>query len=559
MRRFFYVPSVVALTATLLAQTPAAPSLDTKHAQDPASAPCTVAGRVLTAADGTPVKSARIGLIPENNRASSQIYGGSSDSDGNFTIKNIPPGPYQFFASHSGFVEQHYKAGLNESWPIFSLSPGEKVADVVFRLTAAAVITGRITNEDGDPMQRVEVVALRRPTEDEREDSELRHHKVEMHPVASAQSDDRGHYRIFGLKPGEYYVRADDSSQPPPGPIPVEESFWVKQSLGSDYAPVYYPSATSVSQAQVIPIKSGEEAQADLVLRQVKTVEVSGRVIGPTGPAANALVFLEPDPPDSDLQRQDTTDEKGGFHLHSVPEGGYYITVHQRQQGTYVYTARARQKIDVIGENIDSLTITLGLGVTIQGRVKIDGVSSSVLDRVSFALAPVDEDGPFGGDAEMNKDGSFEMKSVLDGNYALSVWGLNRGGYLKSVHLGADNVLEKGVQVEGSVPGKIEVVVASDGAKVEGSVTDDDGPVIGARIRLLPDPLTPYNHLRIHRTSTDQLGHFSIQDIAPGKYKLTAKPRASSETNRYKSDPQELKVSENDHRTIDVKFVKQQE
>lgn len=63
--------------------------------------------------------------------------------------------------------------------------------------------------------------------------------------------------------------------------------------------------------------------------------------------------------------------------------------------------------------------------------------------------------------------------------------------------------------------GRIEVVIASDGAQLDGSITDDEGPVIGARVRLVPDPLTAYNHLRIQLTTTDQLGHFSLTDMRP--------------------------------------------
>src|SRR5438309_4759567 len=48
--------------------------------------------------------------------------------------------------------------------------PGQKISDVLFRMTAAAVITGRVNNEDGEPMIRVQVVALRRPTEEETEE-----------------------------------------------------------------------------------------------------------------------------------------------------------------------------------------------------------------------------------------------------------------------------------------------------------------------------------------------------------------------------------------------------
>jgi hypothetical protein len=36
-------------------------------------------------------------------------------------------------------------------------------------------------------------------------------------------------------------------------------------------------------------------------------------------------------------------------------------------------------------------------------------------------------------------------------------------------------------------------------------------------VSLVLDPLTPYNRLLIHRSTTDQLGHFTLTDIAPGK------------------------------------------
>src|SRR5205807_10270303 len=80
--------------------------------------------------------------------------------------------------------------------------PGQKISDVLFRMTAAAVITGRVNNEDGEPMIRVQVVALRRPTEEEtEEDIPFASRKQTLIPVASSQTDDRGQYRIFGVKP----------------------------------------------------------------------------------------------------------------------------------------------------------------------------------------------------------------------------------------------------------------------------------------------------------------------------------------------------------------------
>jgi hypothetical protein len=161
--------------------------------------------------------------------------------------------------------------------------------------------------------------------------------------------------------------------------------------------------------------------------------------------------------------------------------------------------------------------------------------------------------------SEVKKDGSFEFKSVHDGSYAIRVWGLENDGYVKSARRGPDDLFEKGVQVEGGVSGKIELTVSSEGAKLEGSVTDGDGPVIGARVRLVPDPLTPYNHLRIHRTNTDQLGQFSLADIAPGKYKVTARRMITSEEAANKSEPQAVTLSEGEHKKIQIESEKPQQ
>ncbi len=551
---FFFIPAVLATTANLLAQSSAPPG-----SKRPDDAPCTVSGRVVTAAEGFPLKSARVLLIPEHARSHNQMYATSSDSEGHFILKGIPAGQYEFSASRTGFVEQDYKADANDSGPLFALRSGENVSDVLFRLVAAAVITGRVSNEEGDPMQRVEVVALRRPSEEEMEDMEESHrHKMQMEAVASAESDDRGQYRIFSLKPGEYFIRTADSSFPHGGRIAMGDDFWVKQALGSEYGSVYFPGVSQASQAQAISVKAGEEFQADITMRRVKTVEIAGRVIGAAGPAAHALIRLEPaESTESDFDRQDTTDEKGGFRLRNIPEGTYYILAYLREQGTVVYETRARQKVEVTGDNIDAVTVTLTPGVTVQGKLKMDGSASPLPDSATVFLTSVDEDELPGGRCEVKKDGSFECKAIHDGNYAVHVAGLEQETYIKSARSGPDDVLEKGLQVEGNSAGKIEVTIASDSAKLEGSVADDDGPVAGARVRLVPDPLTPYNHLRIHRTKTDQLGHFSMIGIAPGEYAIRARPVVSS--SGYKSETQSITLSENDHKTIEMKLEKQQE
>src|SRR5207247_347332 len=77
---------------------------------------------------------------------------------------------------------------------------------------------------------------------------------------------------------GEYYIRATDSFEPDNNVPFVDEDYWVRQYLGSEYAPVYYPGVVQVGQAQVVSAKSGDEVQADFSTQRTTTVEVAGRV-----------------------------------------------------------------------------------------------------------------------------------------------------------------------------------------------------------------------------------------------------------------------------------------
>jgi hypothetical protein len=132
--------------------------------------PCTVSGRVVTAAEGTPLKSSRVVLIAEHRQRESQVYAATSHSDGRFTIKDVPAGLYRFLATRTGYVDQHYQANGDDTGAVLALQAGQEVKDILFRMNLAAVFTGRVNDEDGEPMALIQVVALRKPTDEEMED-----------------------------------------------------------------------------------------------------------------------------------------------------------------------------------------------------------------------------------------------------------------------------------------------------------------------------------------------------------------------------------------------------
>jgi 5-hydroxyisourate hydrolase-like protein (transthyretin family) len=73
-----------------------------------------VGGRVVTAAEGSPLKLVRVSLVPEHSESKKQIYGATTDSNGRFLINDVEPGHYQFFATRAGFVEQQYQSKGND-------------------------------------------------------------------------------------------------------------------------------------------------------------------------------------------------------------------------------------------------------------------------------------------------------------------------------------------------------------------------------------------------------------------------------------------------------------
>jgi hypothetical protein len=103
----------------------------------------------------------------------------------------------------------------------------------------------------------------------------------------------------------------------------------VHEFLGSEYASVYYPGVPQASQATLVSVKAGDEAQADVFMQRIKTAEIAGHVTGRSGPAKNASVVLVPrGTDDSGIPRQETTDEKGAFKLKGIAPGSYVISVY---------------------------------------------------------------------------------------------------------------------------------------------------------------------------------------------------------------------------------------
>jgi protocatechuate 3,4-dioxygenase beta subunit len=529
--------------------------------QDKPPEPCTVSGRVVSAADGMPLRSAHVGLVEHEEKRHPAVYAAITDGDGRFKLEKVPPGHYEFYAARTGFISQQYQEkGSGEGGATLSLSPGQVVDDAMFRLAPAAVISGRVVDEAGEPMMGVYVAAMRRPTKEEREKWNQRSKRERLMESGSVVTDDRGEYRLFGLKAGEYYIKAaeaPDEAYERRGNAMQWDDHELEREIAARYAPLYYPGVVQLGQAQAVQLRAGEEMQADFEMRHIKTVQISGHVIGADGkPAVRTYVSLMAADEDySGSQLGEAVDTKGEFTIKGVPPGSYTIHAGQMIEGKRYTT---RQKIEVGEANIENVVLSFNSGVNIKGRITATA-SGIVLQRTHVWLRPLDDDAG-NNFAEVKSDGTFELNNIGDGNYILRAGG-EIGWYMKSARLGATDAIQNGIQIErGTAPGSLEIVLSNDAAQLDGAVTQDSKPVVGASIRVEPDPETPYNEHRTRHGSTDQNGQFSIQTIPPGKYKVIAKlPSESPETPALASEPQTITLGERDHQTLRVELPEAKE
>lgn len=518
---------------------------------------CTVSGQVVTAAEGAPLKSSRIALIQQGAGShSSSVFAATTDNEGRFEIKKITPGRYSVFASHAGYLMQQYQARGVGQGALLTLTPGQEVNKALFRLVRAAVVTGRIVDESGEPVAGLVVMAMRKLSTEDKEEFSPQDKKVQVTGSSAAVTDDRGEYRIFALKPGEYYVKAAESDAFPFFAMDQDNNIseTVRNSVGSQFAAVFYPGVVQLDQAQSLQLGPGEEVEADFTMRNVKTVEVAGRVLAPDGkPATHAYVNLKsPETGGGVDEFSASTRAKGEFSIKGVPPGSYVLIATQSDENGFHL---AQQKLEVGNDNLDSVVIAFGKGSTISGRIVPAGAETNGSRHLQILLEPAgDSDSAGFAGAKVKEDGSFQITDVPDGNYELEISGIEQGWYMKSARLGAQDILQKGLALEqGSPGGTLEIVLSSASAQLEGTVTQQDQPAAGAQVRARPDPETVYNRARGGSTTTDQNGHFTFDPMPPGKYRITAKlPSASPETPAITSEPETVTLGEHDHKAVQL-------
>jgi len=124
----------------------------------------------------------------------------------------------------------------------------------------------------------------------------------------------------------------------------------------------------------------------------------------------------------------------------------------------------------------------------------------------------------------LSSDGTFVAKNISPGIYQIDVRPICAGCYLKSAKIAGVDVLQNGLDLTAGAPhGSLAILVSASAGTVDGTVTnDDDLPVAGALVVLVPEPSHRKEARLYKQSATDQYGGFKLRGIAPGNYKVFA-------------------------------------
>jgi hypothetical protein len=187
--------------------------------QHPTSAPSRdpgfIQGSVVAADTGLPIRDGLVVLTPAGGPHTMRVSIGCAiqgclpsgpsteiDDDGRFTFSGVPPGHYRIVAipgpAARQYLQSRYPDGETDGAPFLSIGDQGILGDILIRLPRAAVIAGRVLGDGSSPLADVMVSAS--PVLPGRGQGRV--------TVLGSRTDDTGAFRIFGLTPGEYLVRA---------------------------------------------------------------------------------------------------------------------------------------------------------------------------------------------------------------------------------------------------------------------------------------------------------------------------------------------------------------
>ena len=474
----------------------------------------TVSGRVTIKDKGAP--GVAVGLRKSEPVPNQSYLRATTDQDGFYRIADVPPGSYEVAPSAPAYILSEPNSGRGKS---VIVGEGENVEGINFSLVRGGVVTGKVTDADGRPVIAQQINLFQADAFDRQGQDRT------VYAMSGAQTDDRGIYRAFGLRPGRYKVATGRG----------EDTFTGAYfPMRSTYRQVFHPDVTEHSKATIIEVSEGSEANnVDIKLGAVmQTFSVSGRMIDEKGlPVPNVrfglqrMVGQRPEFTGSSM----VSTAQGEFFTEGLIPGKYGIYLFQN-----ISTEMRADTLgfDIVDQDVTGVVIKLTKGASLSGVVVLESEDKAALEQLSQlqVRAFVAAQGPSSiGNSSFSKitvDGSFRLAGLPGGTANVSLGAVNmpqvKGFTIARIERDGV-VMPRGVEVkEGENVTGLRIFVSFGNAIIRGVVKVENGslpPGMTMFVRVSKPGETGPGGIR--PAQVDARGHFLMEGIPPGAYELT--------------------------------------
>ncbi len=344
-----------------------------------------------------------------------------TDADGAFTATGVAPGDYYVFAAVPGYlqpvnmVKAAIEAGADPQKPLPGVptvhvsAEKESLADI--SIDRGAAVSGKVVWEDGSPVTKATVMVVAAKGE---KPLPPQYSMVVMGSIGAGGvvsiTDDLGRFRIAGLAPGEYYVKATLQTKSQFSMQKGKMNFNFNQLAAEKPLTIFAPAAFHQAGGKAVTLTAGQALDdEELTINLTNLHSVSGRIASAEDHhGINSGVISLTDAGDKDFSRSASVNDDGSFTVTFVPAGTYNLKVEdaadtvpstEKPKGLVNFaqdkTVRsyddAKQQVIVADDDVTGQNVELAPSKTVKKQMDIGGVMGGLLSGSSEPASSPDK------------------------------------------------------------------------------------------------------------------------------------------------------------------------
>jgi hypothetical protein len=444
----------------------------------------------------------------------------TSDVDGNFRFNGLEPALYT----------------INGNAPAYTTIPGDPFAPVYYRIgdtvrvemIRGGAITGTVTNAAGEPVIAVRVRAT--IVRDARGEPP----KIMSFGINEQSTDDRGVYRIYGLRPGTYIVSA--------GGAGFSQSF---NPYDSDL-PTFAPASTRDTAAEVV-VRSGEDSNIDIRYRGEPGHIISGtaKSTSPNGTSISLTLAGGLTPIATTYQPMSAR----GFSFNGLGDGDYDLVAQEVTSSPTsplpTFALSEPKRVSIKGSDVTGIELTPRALGSISGKMLMESskvpecqgkrppLLAETVIRLERPQKEPDKDDlvytrMFLNSASPDANGVFALRNLVAGRYRFEPRFYARYWYLQSITMTSAGPKPQKVDAAANwttlKPGEqltnLTITLAQGAASIRGRVPVAEGAAVPAMsIVLMPaEPDKADDVLRYFVSEVSADSTFAFNNLPPGRY-----------------------------------------